>query len=150
CCRRAVRACRRIEFGGERAPARLDRRPQRSRYPGERRGRRALRRAHEYPRDAGAQAARVRAPPGGCGPRASPGVVAVGREVANMDRGPAAIESYCEAHPSAPARLLGALQAYSTRNGAGARMVVGPLEAALRQLLVRLTGARRVLEIGTF
>ncbi|HEY8554251.1 MAG TPA: class I SAM-dependent methyltransferase, partial [Burkholderiales bacterium] len=41
-------------------------------------------------------------------------------------------------------------QAYTTRNCADAQMVVGPLEAALLQLLVRLSGARRVLEIGTF
>ena len=67
-----------------------------------------------------------------------------------MELVPAAVESYCEAHSSAPSPLLAELQAYTTRNCADAQMVVGPLEAALLQLLVRLSGARRVLEIGTF
>lgn len=63
---------------------------------------------------------------------------------------PPAIEAYCTAHSSAPSALLVELEAYTTKNCADAQMLVGPLEAAFLQMLVRLSGARRVLEIGTF
>jgi caffeoyl-CoA O-methyltransferase len=63
---------------------------------------------------------------------------------------PAAIEEYCTVHSSPPAPLLEELQTYTNRNLANAQMVIGPLEAAFLQLLVRATGARRILEIGTF
>lgn len=63
---------------------------------------------------------------------------------------PPAIEAYCTAHSSAPSALLMELQAYTTKNCADAQMLVGPLEAAFLQLLVRLSRARRVLEVGTF
>ncbi len=63
---------------------------------------------------------------------------------------PTAIEEYCTAHSPSPAPLLEELQTYTNRNLDNAQMVVGPLEAAFLQLLVRATGARRILEIGTF
>lgn len=63
---------------------------------------------------------------------------------------PPEIEAYCTAHSSAPSALLVELQAYTTRNCADAQMLIGPLEAAFLQMLVRLSGARRVLEVGTF
>ncbi len=63
---------------------------------------------------------------------------------------PTAIEEYCTAHSTAPAPLLEEVQAYTNRNLAFAQMVVGPLEAAFLQMMVRTTGARRILEIGTF
>lgn len=63
---------------------------------------------------------------------------------------PPAIEEYCAAHSSAPSSLLEEVQAYTTRNFTDAQMLVGALEAAFLQLLVRTTGTRRVLEIGTF
>jgi caffeoyl-CoA O-methyltransferase len=61
-----------------------------------------------------------------------------------------AIEEYCTAHSSPPSALLEEVQDYTIRNCTDAQMLVGPLEAAFLQLLVRITGARRVLEIGTF
>lgn len=61
-----------------------------------------------------------------------------------------AIEEYCTAHSARPSALLDEVQAYTIRNCPGAQMLVGPLEAALLQLLVRATAARRILEIGTF
>lgn len=60
------------------------------------------------------------------------------------------IENYCAAHSTPPAALLAELQEYATKNCADAQMVIGPLEAAFLQMLVRVSGARRVLEIGTF
>lgn len=61
-----------------------------------------------------------------------------------------AIEEYCTAHSSRPSSLLDEVQEYTIRNCTDAQMLVGPLEAAFLQLLVHITGARRILEIGTF
>lgn len=67
-----------------------------------------------------------------------------------MDITSPAIESYCTEHSFPPAALLAELQAYTIDHCANAQMVIGPLEGAFLQLLVRLSGARRVFEIGTF
>ena len=63
---------------------------------------------------------------------------------------PAAIEEYCLAHSAPAEALLEELQAYTNANLEYAQMVIGPLEGAFLQMLVRLSGARRVLEVGTF
>lgn len=63
---------------------------------------------------------------------------------------PPAIEEYCLAHSSASSALLQELHAYTSKNVANAQMLIGPLEAAFLQLMVRATGTKRVLEIGTF
>lgn len=63
---------------------------------------------------------------------------------------PPAIEAYCTAHSSAPSALLVELHAYTTKNCTDAQMLIGPLEAAFLRMLVRLSGARRVVEVGTF
>jgi caffeoyl-CoA O-methyltransferase len=60
------------------------------------------------------------------------------------------IEAYCAAHSSASSSLLAELYDYTTRNIPNAQMLVGPWEAAFLQTLVRISGARLVLEIGTF
>lgn len=60
------------------------------------------------------------------------------------------IESYCTAHSSSPSPLLTEIHDYTTGNCADAQMLIGPLQAAFLQLLVRVSGARRILEIGTF
>jgi caffeoyl-CoA O-methyltransferase len=67
-----------------------------------------------------------------------------------MDITPAKIDEYCAAHSSPPSALLDELQAYTNRNCANAGMVVGSLEAAFLRLLVRVSDARHILEIGTF
>jgi caffeoyl-CoA O-methyltransferase len=60
------------------------------------------------------------------------------------------IESYAEAH-SAPEPPHLARLAEETRAVTSApQMMVGPLEGALLRTLVAMSGARRVLEIGTF
>ena len=61
-----------------------------------------------------------------------------------------AVEAYCTAHSAAPSPLLTEIHDYTTRNCADAQMLIGPLQAAFLQLLIRTSGARRILEIGTF
>lgn len=61
-----------------------------------------------------------------------------------------AIETYCAVHSSPPSALLTEVQTYTNRNCDNAGMVVGPLEAALLRLLVQISGATCILEIGTF
>ena len=63
---------------------------------------------------------------------------------------PPSIDAYCAAHSSAPSALLDELYNYTIRNCPDAQMLVGPLEAAFLQMLLRVSGTRRVLEIGTF
>lgn len=64
---------------------------------------------------------------------------------------PEAIENYARAHTRALSPLLQELEAETrTRFADRAGMLTGPLEAAFLRLLVAITGARRVLEIGTF
>ena len=63
---------------------------------------------------------------------------------------PEPIEEYARAHSEPPAPLFDALrdETYATMSSPG--MQVGPLEGAFLRMLVRLTQARRVLEIGMF
>ncbi len=64
---------------------------------------------------------------------------------------PAAIEEYCVRHSSSSAPILEELAA-ETRIFApqAANMQVGALEGGLLSLLTRITGARTILEFGTF
>ncbi len=63
---------------------------------------------------------------------------------------PKAIDDYCAAHSAPPSALRQELADYTLRHCAQPQMLVGALEAALLQMLVRVSGTRRVLEIGTF
>lgn len=63
---------------------------------------------------------------------------------------PKAIDDYCAAHSTAASALRAELEAYTRRHCAHPQMLTGSLEAALLQMLVRLTGARRILEIGLY
>ena len=63
---------------------------------------------------------------------------------------PSKIEDYCLRHTSTRDKLLREIEKYTRRHCADAQMLIGPHEGALLAMLVRLTGARRVLEIGTF
>ena len=61
-----------------------------------------------------------------------------------------AIEAYTEAHSTPPPPLLAALAEETQRSLEAPQMMVGAVEGRFLQLLVFATGARRVLEIGTF
>lgn len=63
---------------------------------------------------------------------------------------PKPIEDYCAAHSTPPSALRAELERYTRAHCAYPQMLTGGLEAALLQMLVRLVGARRVLEIGLY
>ena len=60
------------------------------------------------------------------------------------------IEEYAEAHTSPPTGALRQLAEETTATLDGPQMMVGSLEGRFLEMLVFATGARRVLEIGTF
>ncbi|HEX2015801.1 MAG TPA: class I SAM-dependent methyltransferase [Solirubrobacteraceae bacterium] len=60
------------------------------------------------------------------------------------------IEGYAERHSSPPIPALRALAEETHRTLASPQMLTGPIEGRLLELLVFASGARRVLEIGTF
>ncbi len=63
---------------------------------------------------------------------------------------PKPFEDYAAAHSQTPSALLEELEAYTNRHCAMPQMLVGRLEGGLLKMLVRLTAARRILEIGLF
>lgn len=63
---------------------------------------------------------------------------------------PKPIEDYAAAHSQTPSPLLDELEAYTIAHCAWPTMLIGRLEGGLLKMLVRLTGARRILEIGLF
>ncbi len=60
------------------------------------------------------------------------------------------LDAYAEAHTSAPSPLLRELREETLREMELARMQVGAVEGTFLKLLVKLSRARRILEIGTF
>jgi caffeoyl-CoA O-methyltransferase len=60
------------------------------------------------------------------------------------------LEAYAAAHSDPPSPLLLALRDETVASMKDAGMQVGPLEGAFLRMLVRLVGARRVLEVGMF
>ncbi|MGH7261197.1 MAG: O-methyltransferase [Nitrospiraceae bacterium] len=60
------------------------------------------------------------------------------------------IEEYAEAHSWAESDVCRLLREETRRTMEFPQMVVGPLEGAFLKMMVRLVGARRVLEIGMF
>lgn len=63
---------------------------------------------------------------------------------------PPEIEAYAEDHSEAESEICRALREETERTMELPQMLVGPLEGAFLKMMVRLVGARRVLEIGTF
>lgn len=61
-----------------------------------------------------------------------------------------ALDSYSEKHSYQPSALLKELEAYTYANCSLPQMVTGALEGALLRMLVQLTRARRILEVGLF
>lgn len=60
------------------------------------------------------------------------------------------IESYAAAHSAAESDICGLIREETFRTQQAPQMLVGPLEGAFLKVMIRVTGARRVLEIGTF
>jgi caffeoyl-CoA O-methyltransferase len=60
------------------------------------------------------------------------------------------IDEYAEAHTTPPPGYLAAVAAETRANFSGAQMLSGAVEGRFLELLVFLTGARRVLELGTY
>lgn len=60
------------------------------------------------------------------------------------------LEEYCRAHSTPPGPLLKELAAYTRTHCRSPEMLTGPVEGAFLRMLVQLSGARRVLEIGTY
>lgn len=60
------------------------------------------------------------------------------------------LEKYAEAHSHRHNDLLQELERYTYENCKSPQMVTGSLVGALLRMLVQLTGAKRVLEIGLF
>jgi caffeoyl-CoA O-methyltransferase len=60
------------------------------------------------------------------------------------------LEEYAERHTTAPDPLLEELAEETRATMAAPQMLTGPIEGRFLELLVFATGARRVLEIGTF
>ncbi|HEX9627180.1 MAG TPA: class I SAM-dependent methyltransferase [Acidiferrobacterales bacterium] len=60
------------------------------------------------------------------------------------------LERYCAEHSAAPSALLDELEAYTRAHCANPQMLVGALEGALLRMLVKISGARRILEIGLY
>ena len=63
---------------------------------------------------------------------------------------PEEIEAYAERHTRGMSPLHGVVWKETFEKTKSPRMMVGPLEGALLRLLVHITGARTVLEIGMF
>jgi caffeoyl-CoA O-methyltransferase len=63
---------------------------------------------------------------------------------------PESIDAYAEAHTTPPTGLLAELAAETKATLANPQMLTGPVEGRFLELLAFGTGARRVLEIGTY
>ena len=61
-----------------------------------------------------------------------------------------AIEAYAEAHTTPPASFMAALAAETQEQLASPQMLTGTVEGRLLETLVFATGARSVLELGTY
>jgi caffeoyl-CoA O-methyltransferase len=60
------------------------------------------------------------------------------------------IDTYCERHSHSPSAVLDALFQATHERTDWAIMLVGPLEASVLRMLIQTSGAKRVLELGTF
>jgi caffeoyl-CoA O-methyltransferase len=60
------------------------------------------------------------------------------------------LEAYAEAHSEAPTDILRRLADETQERMSSPQMMVGPLQGRFLETLVRISAARRVLELGTF
>ena len=61
-----------------------------------------------------------------------------------------AIEAYAAAHTTVPGALLDELEAYTKAHCPNPQMLTGAIEGRLLAILVAITGAKRVLEVGCY
>ena len=61
-----------------------------------------------------------------------------------------ALDAYAEKHSYQPTPLLRELEAYTYKHCKWPQMVTGSLQGALLRMLVQLTQAKRILEVGLF
>jgi caffeoyl-CoA O-methyltransferase len=67
-----------------------------------------------------------------------------------MNITPPNIEKYCQTHSTPIAALFEALKEDTIAHTTAPQMQVGMIEGSFLQMLVRLTGAKKVIELGTF
>ncbi|MDQ3067162.1 MAG: class I SAM-dependent methyltransferase [Actinomycetota bacterium] len=60
------------------------------------------------------------------------------------------LEEYAEAHSTAPDPLLAELAEETRATMSAPQMLTGPIEGRFLELLVHVSGSKRILEIGTF
>jgi caffeoyl-CoA O-methyltransferase len=60
------------------------------------------------------------------------------------------IDTYCERHSHSPSQVLNDLFKATHERTEWPIMLVGPLEASVLRMLIHTSGAKRVLELGTF
>jgi caffeoyl-CoA O-methyltransferase len=63
---------------------------------------------------------------------------------------PEEVEAYAAAHSIAESDICRLIREQTFRTQEAPQLLVGPLEAAFLKVMIRATGARHVLEIGTF
>lgn len=63
---------------------------------------------------------------------------------------PEAIANYCASHSLPPSKLAHELEQYTTKHCEYSQMLTGAWEGGLLRLMIGVTGARRVLEIGLY
>ena len=84
----------------------------------------------------------------------SPGIPARAEPTSGASSGLSMVEGsvseYCDRHTVAESEVMAAIAKDTHANTEMAIMMVGPMQAAFLRLMVQLTGARRVVEVGTF
>jgi len=63
---------------------------------------------------------------------------------------PEEIEAYARAHTTATDALLAELETYTQANCANPQMLTGPIEGRLLAMLVTVSGASRIIEVGCY
>lgn len=61
-----------------------------------------------------------------------------------------ALDNYCVDHSTPASTICNEIETYTRKSVEQSMMLTGPLEGAFLKFLIRLTGAKRVLEFGTY
>jgi caffeoyl-CoA O-methyltransferase len=61
-----------------------------------------------------------------------------------------ALDNYCVGHSTPASTICNEIETYTRKSVEQSMMLTGPLEGAFLKFLIRLTGAKRVLEFGTY